>query len=85
MINLTQKSVGGSRKKANNVRSSSKVVPDQEEFARCNRIRDSPIFYMRRRLNGKDGKKYGERNREYRDGGGRVSLEMNAARRKKRS
>ena len=39
----------------------------QEEFARCDRLRNSPLFYMRRRMNGKEGKKYGERNRIYRD------------------
>ena len=38
-----------------------------EEFARCDRLKNSPLFYMRRRLNGKDGKKYGERNKIYRD------------------
>ena len=37
----------------------------KEDFARCNRLRDSPIFYMRRRLNGKEGKRMGERNKEY--------------------
>ena len=47
----------------------------KEEFARCNRLRDSPIFYMRRRMNGKEGKRYGERNKEYRteDTAGRSS------------
>ena len=54
----------------------------QEEHARCNRLRDIPIFYMRRRLNGKEGKRYGERNREYREGD-KVSMEMNPARRKR--
>ena len=39
----------------------------KEEIARCNRLLNSPIFYMRRRLNGKEGKRYGERNRKYRD------------------
>ena len=39
----------------------------QEERARCNRLCDSPIFYLRRRLNGKEGKIYGKRNAEYRD------------------
>ena len=38
---------------------------------------------MRRRLNGKEGKTYGERNREYRDAGGRVSERMNPARKKR--
>ena len=37
-----------------------------ETKARCKRLYDSPIFYFRRRLNGKEGKIYGERNREYR-------------------
>ena len=38
-----------------------------EEFARCDRLKNTPIFYMRRRMNGKEGKKYGERNKEYRN------------------
>ena len=32
-----------------------------EDYARCNRLRDTPIFFMRRRLNGKEGKIYGSR------------------------
>ena len=40
----------------------------REEYARCNRLFNSPIFYMRRRLNGKEGKVYGTRNKEYREG-----------------
>ena len=39
----------------------------REDFAKCERLKNSPIFYMRRRLNGKPGKLYGERNREYRE------------------
>ena len=39
----------------------------KEEYARCDRLKNSPVFYMRRRLNGKDGKKYGKRNCQYRD------------------
>ena len=39
----------------------------QEFFARCDRLRNSPLFYMRRRLNGKAGKEYGERYRFYRE------------------
>ena len=35
--------------------------------ARTDRLFNSPLFYFRRRLNGKPGKKYGERNKEYRD------------------
>ena len=38
-----------------------------EEYARCDRLRFSPIHYMRRRLNGKPGKSYGERYRIYRE------------------
>lgn len=37
-----------------------------EEFAKCERLKNSPIFYMRRRLNGKEGKVYGEKNKEFR-------------------
>ena len=37
-----------------------------EEYARCNRLYNSPLFYMRRRLNGGQGRTYGERNKEYR-------------------
>ena len=35
-----------------------------EQYARCDRLYNSPIYYMRRRLNGKQGKIYGERNRD---------------------
>ena len=38
-----------------------------EKFARCDRLCNSPLHYMRRRLNGKDGKLYGARNRKYRE------------------
>ena len=38
-----------------------------EEYARCDRLFNSPLFYMRRRLNGKEGKNYGLRNKEYRE------------------
>ena len=38
-----------------------------EEFARCNRLKNTPLFYMRRRLNGKEGKSYGSRNAKYRN------------------
>ena len=41
-----------------------------EEFARCDRLYYSPIFYMRRCLNGKPGKQYGQRNKEFREDGG---------------
>ena len=43
---------------------------NREEFletkARCKRLFDSPLFYFRRRLNGKIRKSYGKRNEEYR-------------------
>ena len=38
-----------------------------EKFARCKRLQVSPLFYMRRRLNGKIGKEYGRRNHERRE------------------
>ena len=38
----------------------------QEDYARTKRLFNSPIFYMRRRMNGKEGKQCGERNKEYR-------------------
>ena len=46
-------------------------------------MKDTPLFFMRRRLNGKPGKVYGERNREYREEG-RVSQEMNPSRFKRK-
>ena len=39
----------------------------EEKHAKCDRLMNSPIYYMRRRLNGKQGKVYGERNRQYRE------------------
>ena len=38
-----------------------------EFTARTDRLNNSPLFYFRRRLNGKPGKEYGQRNREYRE------------------
>ena len=38
-----------------------------ETAARCQHLKDLPIHYLRRRLNGKDGKKYGVRYAEYRE------------------
>ena len=38
----------------------------QEFFAKSERLKNSPLYYMRRRLNGKEGKIYGERNKMYR-------------------
>ena len=37
-----------------------------EENARCERLKNSPIYYFRRLLNGKEGKRIGMRNKEYR-------------------
>ena len=39
----------------------------KEFFAKNDRLKNSPLFYMRRRLNGKPGKIYGERNKKYRE------------------
>ena len=51
-------------------RSSTRVQKNVEiykEFkARCGRLQNSPFFYFRRRLNGKEGKTYGKRYAEYR-------------------
>ena len=38
-----------------------------EKFARCNRLRNTPLYYVRRRLNGKERKDYGARNRDRRE------------------
>ena len=38
-----------------------------ETTARCERLRNSPLHYFRRRLNGKPGKIYGKRYEEYRE------------------
>ena len=38
----------------------------QEFAARTDRLHNSPLYYFRRRLNGKEGRSYGERNKEYR-------------------
>ena len=35
--------------------------------ARTDRLFNSPLFYYRRRMNGKPGKTFGERNKKYRD------------------
>ena len=48
-----------------------RAVRNRDEFkemhAKTDRLKNSPLFYMRRRLNGKEGKKYGERNKQYRE------------------
>ena len=52
-------------------RRSSRAGPSSEVFleskARCSRLANSPLYYLRRRLNGKVGKTYGSRNAEYRE------------------
>ena len=48
-------------------RRSRHTLPYQELHARCDRLRNSPLYYMRRRMNGKAGKTYGRRNEEYRN------------------
>ena len=39
----------------------------KEFTARTDRLKNSPLFYYRRRMNGKEGRTYGERNRKYRE------------------
>ena len=39
----------------------------EEMHARCDRLKNSPLFYMRRRLNGKPGRTYGQRNQFWRE------------------
>ena len=52
----------------NNARRSGRNSEIYKEFqAKNDRLKNSPLFYMRRRLNGKEGKTYGERNRIYRE------------------
>ena len=52
-------------------RASSRLSRGNEQYletkARCERLRNSPLHYFRRRLNGKPGKEYGESYREYRE------------------
>ena len=38
-----------------------------EDTARCERLKNSPLYYFKRILNGKIGKNYGTRNRAYRE------------------
>ena len=38
----------------------------EEKYARCDRLYYSPLYYMRRRMNGKKGRTYGQRNAQYR-------------------
>lgn len=40
-----------------------------EYQTKTDRLKNSPLYYMRRRLNGKEGKQYGERYRIYREDG----------------
>ena len=51
-------------------RTSSRLAKNKETYletkARCDRLKNSPLHYFRRRLNGKQGKEYGVRNAEYR-------------------
>ena len=48
------------------VRASRNTDSYEELFARCKRYYNSPLFFMRRRLKGKPGLPYWERNRERR-------------------
>lgn len=47
--------------------SSSQQDMQTGRLAKTDSLKNSPLFYMRRRLNGKPGKEYGERNRTYRE------------------
>ena len=47
-----------------NTRTSQEIY--QEKFARCDRLKNSPLYFLRRRLNGKEGKQYGTRDRQFR-------------------
>ena len=51
----------------NPTRRSRHTAAFKEEYARCDRLKNSPLFFFRRRLNGKPGKEYGQRYRHYRD------------------
>ena len=55
------------RQAARSTRASGVSEPFLETFTRCNRLRDSPLLFFRRGLNGKEEKIYGERYREYRE------------------
>ena len=48
-------------------RKSRHTLPYKEFYARCDRLKNSPLFYMRRRLNGNEGKVYERRNKKYRN------------------
>ena len=48
-------------------RSGRHAEPFKEFQARTDRLFNSPLYYFRRRMNGKPGKTYGERNRKYRE------------------
>ena len=47
--------------------SASATIQYEEKFARCDRLKNSPLFFMRRRLIGKPGKIYGQRNKFWRE------------------
>ena len=55
-----------------------------ESFARCERLRNSPLHFMRRRLNGKEGKVYGKRNGLRRGGGESRDSRVYVPRKKRR-
>ena len=53
------------------VRNTGRVTRNQDTYlevtARCDRLKNLPIHYFRRILNGKEGKTYGVRNKSYRE------------------
>ena len=48
-------------------RSGRSTAKYEETFARCDRLRATPLHFFRRRLNGGEGKTYGSRYKEYRE------------------
>ena len=55
------------KKTRRSTRNNGKTEEYLESRARCSRLFNSPLYYFRRRLNGKEGKNYGLRNAEYRE------------------
>ena len=54
--------------RARATRSGAATAPVYEEtLARCDRLRNSPLHFLRHRLNGKPGKIYGSRNKFWRE------------------
>ena len=54
-------------KKPSRATRSSGIVQYEEKFARCKRLKNSPLFFMCRRLNEKPGKLYCQRKKFWRE------------------